>query len=234
MGILGIQNRTENWKTVRIFHSLSPTGRHQLVDLLLVPEEPRPNPGKEVRLELFWRGIRDYMKQKHLKINDLEDNFHELYQQHFNKLRDHLTNFSADEPPHNFEDLQPHNYDGTRKYPTKRNTDKLAENLSNTEIDIVLETSTHLFIGEAKHESQLGTNSNFVLVHQLIRQYVMAKVILDLQGKCRKVTPFLVGDSKKLDSHRNTVQVKFMVAQEWLRLENVLSWDRIRQLDTCL
>ena len=165
---------------------------------------------------------------------DLEDNFHELYQQHFNKLRDHLTNFSAYEPPHKFEDLQPHNYDGTRKYPTKRNTDKLVENLSNTEIDIVLETSTHLFIGEAKHESQLGTNSNLVLVHQLIRQYVMAKVILDLQGKCRKVTPFLVGDSKKLDSHRNTVQVKFMVAQEWLRLENVLSWDRIRQLDTCL
>ena len=41
-------------------------------------------------------------------------------------------------------------------------------------IDIVLETTDRLFIGEAKLESTLGSDSDHVLVHQLIRQYVMA------------------------------------------------------------
>ena len=64
-------------------------------------------------------------------------------------------------------------------------------------IDIVLETTNRLFIGEAKLESALGSDSDHVLVHQLIRQYVMAHILLDVLVNravydSREVVPFVV------------------------------------------
>ena len=115
------------------------------------------------------------------------------------------------------------------------NHDKLSDNLRGTEIDIVLETQNHLFIGEAKDESGFGTNGTLVLVHQLIREYVMAKILVDLvaesdKDKKRKVVPFVIGASDKLESLKNTAQVKFMVAQGWLKEKNMLSWCDIEKL----
>ena len=231
MGILGIDNRTENWKTVRKFYSLTSQGRRELVDLLLDEGEPRPGPEEKIEMELFWHGIRDHMDQKGRKIKDLVDEFQKRYQWHFKSLRDEVKNFRANEHPYKFADLEDHNYDGNHKYLTGRKTDKLSENLTNTEIDIVLATSDYLFIGEAKHESELGTNANLVLVHQLIRQFVMVKVLLDLREESLKVVPFLVVDSAKLASHLNTIQVKFMVNTGRLRRENVLCWDDIAKLN---
>ena len=126
-----------------------------------------------------------------------------------------------------FGDLQtpnPQNYDTS----TDDRMDKLVDNLVNTEIDVVLETPNHLFIGEAKHEMRFGANGSYVLVHQLIRQYVLANILIDYlpdQIK-KKVIPFVVGDD--VGYLNRTAQVRFMIDQGWLKKENVLCWKEIR------
>ncbi len=108
---------------------------------------------------------------------------------------------------------------------------KLYDNLFNTEIDIVLETPSCLFVGEAKHKmDSLGTNGNYVLVHQLIRQYVTANILVDLIPCKSKPTviPFLVVDTP--EAVRRKHQVKFMIKQGWLKAQNILSWNEIKNL----
>ena len=60
MGILGIKNRTENWKTAQTFAPFfsDENLRLGLVRKLGEPLETEPD---DVQLELFWKGIRDYM-----------------------------------------------------------------------------------------------------------------------------------------------------------------------------
>ena len=94
-------------------------------------------------------------------------------------------------------------------------------------------TSKYLFIGEAKHESSFNKNPDYVLPHQLVRQYVMARVLLRFikespDVKERTVVPFVVGD--RPDKLRNLHQVKFMVELKKLREDNVLSWKYIEDL----
>lgn len=54
MGILGIENRTENWKTVQHFHGLSNEAKFCLVQEL---GEPAGLLAEEISLELFWKGL---------------------------------------------------------------------------------------------------------------------------------------------------------------------------------
>ena len=126
------------------------------------------------------------------------------------------------------------NYNASKK----SQIDKLRNNLIGTEIDIVLETSECLFIGEAKDYSGFGDDSSYVLVHQLIRQYVMATLLVEKlmkEGLDRpmNVVPFVEGrDVQKLKNHG---QIDFMIQQGkiregWLREENVLSWEDIKKL----
>ena len=114
---------------------------------------------------------------------------------------------------------------------------KLASNLINSEFDVVIQTPNHLFVGEAKGESGLGTNGKYVLVHQLIRQHVMAKILVDIAGDNLEVQHFLVGDACKLDSLKNTAQVKFMKQKGWLDKKNVLCWECVKAIaegkETC-
>ena len=100
----------------------------------------------------------------------------------------------------------------------------LYNNLIHTEIDIVMETPSALFVGEAKYKMNLSSNGNLVLVHQLIRQYVMAKILVDLSKAGREVIVFVVGVN---DNQR---QVRFMIDQGWMKACNVLSWKEINQL----
>lgn len=100
-------------------------------------------------------------------------------------------------------------------------------------MDIVLETPDRIFIGEAKHESDLGTSGDLILVHQLIRQYVTAIVLVHLLGRPKKeVVPFVVTDKNRLESTNNKAQVEFMIKheQKWLREENVLSWGDVNDI----
>ena len=96
--------------------------------------------------------------------------------------------------------------DVTISYPMKprslRNYTITFNNLLNTEIDIVLESPNHLFIGEAKSEMGFSPRSNRVLVHQLVRQYVTARILLAYVNlNCKKsVIPFIVWDKDDEES----------------------------------
>ena len=212
MGILQIENRTENWKTSRYFAPLFGEKAIHLAERL----------GEDgVRLELFWTGMRDY-------INEPPDgssaptpqDLAERYRHLFPHLREHIEQFGE------FADLQDDNY----RVSEDRQVQRLYTNLRNTEIDIVLETPTRLFVGEAKHEASLGASGNDILVHQLIRQHVMAKILVDISRSQKEVSHFLVVDCDKLESMKNTAQVKFMIHQQWLGKENVLTWGDIKKL----
>ena len=227
MSILGIENRTENWKTAKAFAPFFENydARRRLAGRLLKPLDEPLGDG-EVRLELFWKGVRDWMHKERWAKKSLEEKgrvrkeFTNIYNHRFPKMRDKVEKFRG------FEKLQKFNYDGSQMYQV-RYGDKLSNNLQNTEIDVVLQTTTHLFIGEAKYESNFGTNSNHVLVHQLIRQYVTATILLDLTSQTKRIVPFIISNKGNLCSVKNTAQVKFMLDQGWLKESNILSWECI-------
>lgn len=219
MGILGIKNRTENWKTAQWFAPFftSDSARTALANRLACESEP----GK-IKIELFWKGMRDYIAAADDKNKPGHEGIAKSYKSHgeFRDLRERIERFCV-KNPNAFNSLESHNYDASKEM-------ALFNNLKNTEIDIVLQTQKHLFIGEAKDESRFGADGRLVLVHQLIRQYVMAKILLDCLGCDKKVVPFIVGD--KLPSLKKTAQVKFMREQGWLEEKNILSWDDIEEL----
>ena len=70
---------------------------------------------------------------------------------------------------------------------------------------------------EAKHEMSCGGDGNLVLVHQLMRQYVMARILVEyLPNPSKKVViPFVIGD--KIENMKKTFQDKFMISQGWLK-----------------
>ena len=144
----------------------------------------------------------------------------------FRSLRGKIDEF-AKQPGHTLNPLEGNNY----KVTCPGQGEKLYSNLYNTEIDIVLETPGHLFIGEAKGEAGLGANGDYMLVHQLIRQYVMARILLKLKECDKEVVPFLVVQDDRRGSVLNTGQVRFMAkCKKWLKKGNVLTWGDIRSL----
>ena len=56
MGILRIENRTENWKTAQLLDGLSDAGKVALVRKVGEPDATLAN---DIRIELFWYGVRD-------------------------------------------------------------------------------------------------------------------------------------------------------------------------------
>ena len=70
----------------------------------------------------------------------------------------------------------------------------------------------------------LGADSRLVLVHQLIRQYVMAKILVDMTGNRKRVVPFVVGCNER------QLQIQFMLNQGWMKKRHILEWEDIGQL----
>ena len=217
MGILDITNRTENWKTVQHFHGLSDAAKVRLAQKLGEPIGTRP---EEIKIELFWKGVRDQMHQDSWgkkspgEKAELKKEFADRYNRRFSELRQTVESFPDLTTP------QEWNY----RLVVADKHEKFFNNLWHTEIDIVLETPKRLFIGEAKHESGFGGEGKLILVHQLISQYVTATILLDLLGENKQIVPFVVADVDKLASVKNTAQVKFMIAQGWLEGKNILPW----------
>ena len=214
--VLGITNRTENWKTASFFTPLFGEGSTRLARRLGEPE---------VRLELYWTGMRDYLNENGGKTENDDEDFAERFRHLFPGLRK-----AIEESGRRFQ-LNHNSYDVS----TKDRVANLGNNLYYTEIDIVLETPKHLFIGEAKHQSDFGADRSYVLVHQLIRQYAMATILVDRiaesdKDKKREIVPFIVGDKNRRQSIRDHAQVEFMIQQGWLKKENILSWDDVREL----
>ena len=117
----------------------------------------------------------------------------------------------------------------------------LVNNLVNAEIDIVLESPEHLYIGEAKYESGFGRDGKLVLVHQLVRQYVMAKVLLDVLKCNKEVVPFVVVEGTKGRTYSSKEvpglpaprgQLAFVIDQGWMKACNRLTWDDVATLDS--
>ena len=230
MGILGIRNRTENWKTAQYFTPFFECNsvRESLVKQLLEPLGKDQEGGPStVKIELFWKGMRDYidMLRKEGNPEPTSEDLAERYSCRFHDLRERIEKFDK------CNTLKTRNYNLSEQ----AWKDNLYTNLSNTEIDIVLETSKHLYIGEAKGETTFQPNDKRVLMHQLIREYVMATILNDLRGSDKKIVPFVVGDNPEnlKEPHpnlRHIHQISFMIDQGWLKEENVLSWDCIRKI----
>ena len=207
---LGIENRTENWKTAQ---SLSPLFGDRAVFLAHELDEPQTTPASDVKLELFWKGARDYCfgKNKEECADQLVSSCRRL----FPKLRDKIESFDG------FNDLQPHNYDISSEDQRQR----LLNNLLNTEIDVVVKSPERLYIGEAKYKSGFHADGNLVLVHQLVRQYVMARVLVDVAGSTLKVVPFVITEER-----REPDQIRFMMHRAWMEPDHLLTWNQINAL----
>ena len=213
--VLGIENRTENWKTAYRF---APYFRDSDARLRLVRRlgETDAVEGSSVHIELFWKGMRDHLHGiPKVEIEDSEARLLKYSGEMLPGIRKRILEWGE------FRELKDYNY----ALPSSESKRKLLNNLYNTEIDIVIETPASLFIGEAKHEASFGADSRLVLVHQLIRQYVMAKSLLNTLGCRRRVVPFVVGDD--VGRLKKRQQVRFMVAQGWMRGRNVLDWKDI-------
>ncbi len=244
MSILGIDNRTENWKTALYFSPMFRGGASRLAERLGEPDETGT---VEAHLELFWYGMRDYLDKCVETKESVVEDFAQRYRRLFPNLREKIEEFQSEKGlklqlPNQW------NYDvstkeGTTK-PGVNPREKLYDNLRHTEIDVVLETPNRLIIGEAKGVTDLRGKGSWVLVHQLIRQYVMARILVDRResdGFAKKeVVPFVVrNDPKRREQaqvvrndpkRREQAQVSFMVKQGWLEPENILDWDHIQKL----
>lgn len=229
MSILGIENRTENWKTVEHFYGLSNVARAKLVHKLT-----GKTPSREIKLELFWKGFRDYAHQQ-VGGTPNPDDVTTIYESEFPELRARVESFRHPKSGRRFNDLKSHNYDSSTI-----NRPALFSNLENTEIDVVLESEDSIFIGEAKHESKLKGQGKLILVHQLVREYVMATVLAHLVSKRDKlpvktIVPFVVVDEENYKSVMETAQIGFMTSpdkagRKWMSEKNVLTWAKIKEL----
>ena len=144
--------------------------------------------------------------------------FAERYERLFPELRAAIEKFTQ------FRNLKDLNYDVSSDEGVK----KLGDNLYFTEIDIVLESQRYLFIGEAKQVANFDADGDSVLVHQLVRQYVMAKVLVDRIGAGKEIVPFVVGADS--DRMKRQGQIQFLVQQGWLKEENLLEWSSVAEL----
>lgn len=207
--VLGIPNRTENWKTAR---SLSDLFGTCALPLAIRLGEPLDTEAGNVSLELYWKGMRDYCKHAGRKL--CAESAARLYGRLFPQLRELVGRHSG------FRDLKDDNYEVS----TEIQRGKLVDNLFNTEIDVVMETPKRLYIGEAKYKSGFHASSKLVLVHQLIRQFVMAKILVAMIGVDKEVVPFVIGGDRK--QH----QVGFMIARQWMKEDHVLLWSEVDEI----
>ncbi len=220
MGILGITNRTENFKTAKTFAPFLVEDEASLAkraDLIKRLGETPPSDHSKIGLELFWKGMRDKLEygQRHYDPERAAP-WIEFYRNHFHDLQDKVANYEG------FQELQPCNY----RVDDADQQKSFYNSLLNTEIDIVLETPNHLYIGEAKDESGFHASSKLVLVHQLIRQYVLAKTLVSLTSE-KKVVPFIVRQESKV-SQEEKAQVSFMIEEmKVLKPSNILTWEQI-------
>jgi len=240
--ILGIKNRTENWETARTFAPLITCSRKRYEfarHIISNHYSPCPSFGEEhVMLELFWKGFRDLIKltagasgksskaRKAAKIKEVAD----IYRKHFHDLRTGIEEYISlaetqkKQPKLN---LKPDNYvckESDTNEPDKSEL-RLYDNLINTEIDIVVSAPGFLLIGEAKEEASFDGNSESILAHQLIREHVMADIVLQMKEPPTKteIISFVVGDDVE-----GQAQVKCMLDMGWLVKENIISWNDVK------
>ncbi|MCA6951718.1 hypothetical protein [Pectobacterium polaris] len=226
--VLGIINRTENWTTVGHLFDLR---NNRLIRHLMKNNSDDSAPfddGSEAILELFWYGYRDYIFEKNITRNTVKiDAIYERFLRLFPNLQENILSFN----------------DGGRKYLrveksvnyslNRENAPlRLFNNIRNTEIDIVIETRKKLYIGEVKDSQKFGADGSLFLPHQLLRQYIMARILVDELGKDLDIVPFVVVNNSTLKDNDGQVQlnngqVQIMCKFGYLNMKNVFRWDGI-------
>ena len=211
--ILAIKNRTENWTTANYL------SKPEIVSRLLKKLTKSGNQDVNAKLELFWYGYRDYchcngITEKNFTSTALVERFYRL----FPNLRKDVEKFS-NENPKLLRLPQLYNYEINNAMATK-----LFHNIRGTEIDIVIETKAAIYIGEVKDTQAFGAKGDAALPHQLLRQYIMVKILLDELQSDLEVIPFVISGSVRT---KNSGQVKLMQSLEILNKENVITWDML-------
>jgi hypothetical protein len=228
--ILGINNRTENWKTaITLGPLITSQKQNRLADLIINKVETNHMlfGSNEVVMQFFWKGFRDHWNQisssfsKEAMINETAA----VYNRLFSNLRNQVIEYNVKAPHNKQLKLNKTNYICLES--DKRGKELLFNNVVNTEIDVVLEAPGFLLIGEAKDEQTFGATLKHTLVHQLIRQYVMTSIVLEMRGKRRdfKLIPFIIGNNAE-----TTAQVTFMVHQKYLSDANIITWEELEVL----
>lgn len=223
MGILGISNRTENWKTATAF---APFFNDKVLLRKLVFDHLNPcddSSKDHLEIELFWEGLRD-LRFKY-KNTEKEINFEErlirYYRDEFRDLRTKLKAYKGLRISNKW------NYDVSKENHRK----KFLSNVLSTEIDIVIQSKNYLYLGEAKSESKFGSDGRDVLVHQLIRQYVVGTLLLKERYPGMKITQFAVVNKETLERRRQK-QANFVISQGWMKDSNILTWDQVASIAT--
>ncbi len=231
--IFYIPNRTENWKTARAFIPIIEYHcQHELASRIIQCANGAHTPlrSTQVILEVFWKGFRDYCSKKG-KAKPSPEEVAVRYRESFSKLPEQICDYNdnASTNKAKLKQLKPGNYVCFHD-----STQALYANVFNTEIDIVLSTPGYLLIGEAKHEETFGADSRLVLVHQLIRQYVMASILVDMIAQDNnselkeEVIPFIICDDPI--QTKKSAQIKFLHHQGWINMDNVFSWSEIHKM----
>ncbi len=216
--ILEIKNRTENWTTVRKLFSPKIEGpAKRLVDELLKADESEGNQsGSQIHMELFWRGYRDYCASRRITRKTCNfDGMATRYEKLFPDLHQRVTRF-AQENPGQLRVTE------TNYCVNQSNRLNFFDNIRNTEIDIVIATANTLFIGEVKDTQTFGAKGSLVLAHQLLRQYITARMLVDEMEKEMRVIPFILSDSKRTLKNG---QVRLMLALGYLDESRIFTWD---------
>lgn len=224
--ILGIKNRTENWKTVAVLGPLITYQKQNHFANLIIDANHSSFDSKEVIMQFFWKGYRDHWNQispsggKEEMINETAAVYNRLFPDLRNKIEAYNKRVSHNKQLR----LNETNYVCLES--DTRSKESLFANVFNTEIDVVLETPGFLLIGEVKDEQTFGAASKHTLVHQLIRQYVMTSIVLEMKGERKdfKLIPFIIGDNAK-----TTAQVACMISLGYLSEANIITWRELKR-----
>ena len=98
--ILGIENRTENWKTAYEFAPMFRDCEARLELARRLGEQRETEPA-QVSLELYWKGLRDYLYCKQGAKNEkltgeIIDSMAQKYVEMFPDLRDSIEKYRAE------------------------------------------------------------------------------------------------------------------------------------------
>ncbi|WP_420065100.1 hypothetical protein [Pectobacterium colocasium] len=216
--ILGIKNRTENWTTVNNLFDLK---NKKLISYLMRNNDDESEPfddGVQARLELFWYGYRDYLFDNSINLNTINTNaIYERFLRLFPDLQGNVLKFqNGNRRCLRVEEAV--NYSFQREDAPLR----LFQNIRHTEIDIVIETRNKLYIGEVKDSQTFGADGRLFLPHQLLRQYIMARILIDELGRNLDVVPFIISNS---ENTRKNGQIQLMVNLGYLDMKNVFTWE---------
>jgi len=224
--MFGVENRSENWRLAKAFIDKKDNFlEYKIADIVL--SNCNQKISGQLSYEFFWTGFRDYCHSVSIAKKNSALGFRvvDYYQKTFSNLLDNIHQYNITE---NNPKLKLNNPE--INYVVNEETKNIfLNNLYYTEVDIIIRAGSNLLIGEVKSTQTFGSNSKHVLVHQLLRQYIMVSTLVNEKQFQEKhnciftIIPFVIANRNA----ERTAQVKIMKNLGWLVRGNVLNWDFI-------